>query len=233
MMVLKMDYATNSQSLSQNAKIPNTEQPLEPSQFQALTHVSDTVMTHLEGYLDLLCRWQAKINLVGKSTLNDPWRRHFLDSAQLYPLLPKEARVIIDIGSGAGFPALVLALMDSGNRRFHLVESDQRKGTFLREIIRLTNIRATVYPLRAEIYNGPRADVVTARACAPLEKLLNLAEPLHAVGGSGLYLKGANYRDELTTAEKDWKMSFVQHPSLSDPSGVILQVEKFVRTNDG
>jgi len=233
MMILIMKYATSSQSLSQNAKILNTEQPLEPSKFQALTHVSATVMRHLEDYLDLLRRWQAKINLVGKSTLNDPWRRHFLDSAQLYPLLPSKARVIIDIGSGAGFPALVLALMDSGNRHFHLVESDQRKGTFLREIIRLANIRATVHPLRAEIYNGPRADVITARACAPLAKLLNLAEPLHAAGGSGLYLKGANYRDELTTAEKDWKMTFIQHPSLSDPSGMILQVEKFARTNDG
>lgn len=218
----------------------NFKKPLAPEEFQALTQASDTAMDIFSAHLALLCRWQEKINLVGVTTLEDPWRRHFFDSAQLYPLLTENALVIIDIGSGAGFPGLVLAILDAhqetvnnhGSRQFHLIESNKRKGVFLREIIRLFDIPAIVHDRRAENYNGPKADVVTARACAPLTSLLAISAILLAKGGRGLFLKGAQYRDELTSAKKDWNMLLTQQPSSTNSESVILQVENLVRADN-
>ena len=205
-----------------------------------LTKASDTAMDLLSDYLEQLCRWQKKINLVGAATLQDPWRRHFLDSAQLYPLITKEARVVVDIGSGAGFPALVIAILDAYQnpqkkndpRQFHLIESDKRKGAFLREIIRLANIPVIVHDLRVENYNGPKADVVTARACAPLGALLAMSAPLLMEGGRGLFLKGAKYRDELMVAEQDWNMVLTERVSTTNSESRILQVENLVQAYD-
>ena len=218
----------------------NSGKPLTPEEFQTLTKASDAAMDIFSAYLELLCRWQVKINLVGVATLEDPWRRHFFDSAQLYPLLTEDAQVIVDIGSGAGFPALVMAIFDAhqdpaknnGQRQFHLIESNTRKGVFLREIIRLFDISAIVHDCRAENYTGPGADVVTARACAPLSSLLAMSALLLVKGGRGIFLKGAKYRDELTPANKNWNMLLTQQASSTNSESVILQVENLVRADD-
>ncbi|MBM08883.1 MAG: 16S rRNA (guanine(527)-N(7))-methyltransferase RsmG [Magnetovibrio sp.] len=211
--------------------------PLKPKDFQKLTKASDSAVDNFKTYLDLLRHWQSKINLVGASTLEDPWWRHFLDCAQLYPLLAKQARVIVDVGSGAGFPALVLAILDvdqhdskqRDQREYHLIESNKRKCIFLREINRLVGLPVVVHDLRAENYSGPLADIVTARACASLNALLALSAPLMKRDGRGLFLKGAKYRDELTLAKKDWKMSVKRRASETNSKSVILQVENLVR----
>ena len=170
----------------------------------------------------------------------DIWRRHVLDSAQLFPLLPDSSRgklVVVDLGSGAGFPGLVLAIMASGAGRaaaFHLVESDQRKAAFLAEVARQTGVAAglRIHATRIErLVPGaiPPADVVTARALAPLDKLLGLAAPLLAPDGCCLFLKGAGVEGELTAAAKTWKMRATRHASRSDPSGTVLKIEGLAR----
>ena len=142
---------------------------LTPEAFAAKAAVSRETCERLALHLDLLRRWQQRINLVGRSTLTDPWRRHMLDSAQLAPLLPERARVA-DLGSGAGFPGLVLAIVRGGP--VHLIESDGRKAAFLCEAARVTDAPAEVHASRAEGL-ALAVDVVVARACAPLDRLLS------------------------------------------------------------
>lgn len=227
-----MGYATESKSTSEPSR------SLSASAFQAMTGASDGMMADFAVYHEALRRWQGKINLVGASTMRDPWRRHFLDCAQLYPLIPPGAATLVDIGSGAGFPGLVLAIIAKGRRAdgpapsVHVIESDQRKCIFLNEIIRLTGIGATVHNLRAEVYDGPKGDIVTARGCAPLDRLLAWAAAILDERGHGLFLKGENVGDELTLAAKDWRMTTIEHASRSDSRGVILQVKNLARCPD-
>lgn len=196
--------------------------PLTAAEFQAETGVDDRTRERLAALLDVLMRWQARINLVGASTLTDPWRRHMLDSAQLVPLLPAAARTIVDMGSGAGFPGLVLAILGAG--RVHLVESDVRKAAFLIEANRLTQADAVIHACRVEALPPLAADVVTARALAPLDRLLDLALPLLASDGVCLFPKGRTAEKELTDSLKKWKMTATLHPSRSDPSGIVLRL---------
>ncbi len=225
-----MSYATESNS-------PQATAPLDAEAFQARTGVSAATLERLRLYLAQLARWQARINLVGRATLADPWRRHFLDSAQLLKLLPADAATLVDIGSGAGFPGLVLAIMAMGRGAAAaspgisatLIESDQRKAIFLNEIIRLTGVPAIVHEVRAEAYAGCPGDVVTARACAPLARLLPLAAAVGKAGATHLLLKGAAVGDELTAAGKDWTMRVDRHPSETDPGGVILEITDLAR----
>lgn len=191
--------------------------------------VSRETSARLETYATLLAKWQAKINLVGPATLPDLWRRHFLDSAQLLPLLPKAAGVLVDLGSGAGFPGLVLAIMSAW--RVHLVDSDQRKCAFLRQVALDTGIndRVAIHARRFEDVAGYQADVVTARACAPLTDLLGYALPFIGESGTCLFLKGAQVEEELTAAEADWNMRVARRPSLTDKAGVILVIDRLQR----
>ncbi len=195
--------------------------------------VSRETVERLRAYAALLEKWQARINLVSAKTLPALWRRHMLDSAQLVPLLPAGARVVVDIGSGAGFPGLVLAA--AGVPEVHLIESDARKCAFLREAARAMGVPATVHNARIEAVAPFPADVVTARALAPLDKLLGYAEPFLArpvdSGDSGecLFLKGRTADDELTLASKGWIMSVDRVPSLSDPDGLILRIREVRR----
>ncbi len=195
---------------------------LKIKEFQRLTNVSRETFRRLEVYLRLLERWQRRINLVGAQSLADPWRRHFLDSAQLLPLLPEGARSIVDLGSGAGFPGLVLGIL--GVPEVHLVESDGRKCEFLREAARETGVSVVIHSGRIEDLTPWPADVVTARALAPLSFLLSLALPFLDLGAVGLFLKGKGFFEELTEAEKSWKMTIEQFPSQSDPDGAILRL---------
>lgn len=197
---------------------------MTPAAFQAETNVSRETMARLDAYLALLRRWQPRINLVGTATLADAWRRHVLDSVQLLPFVPAGAPCV-DLGSGAGFPGLALAIC--GVADMHLIESDTRKCAFLREAARITGTTCTV--LNCRIEQAPAdlagsAGMVTARALAPLARLLAWTQPLLRPGGRALFLKGRRWREELTEARQDWHMKVDTHPSRSDPDGVILAI---------
>jgi 16S rRNA (guanine527-N7)-methyltransferase len=200
---------------------------MTPEAFQDATGTDDPTLDRLRVYADLLIRWQARINLVGPDTLPDLWRRHFLDSQQLVALLPPGARRLADLGSGAGFPGLVLAILGAPDPQ--LVESDARKVAFLREVARATATRITLHTDRIERLAPLNADIVTARALASLAKLLPYAERHLAPGGLCLFLKGKTAEHELTEARKDWMMTCRRIRSLSDPSGLILHLEEVRR----
>lgn len=210
-----------------------TTQDYGPEAFQRDIAVSRETVARLQTYADLLTKWSRAVNLVGRRTLPDLWRRHMLDSAQLIDVLPPapddRPRRLIDLGSGAGFPGLVLAILGAGE--VHLVESDARKAAFLREVARATETDVQIHVTRIESLPPLAADVVTARALAPLEKLLGYAAPLLAEQGVGLFLKGQGVEGELTAAQKAWNMSLQRLASRSDPTGVILKVEDISRGN--
>jgi 16S rRNA (guanine527-N7)-methyltransferase len=195
-----------------------------------LLGVSRETMARLERYAELLLKWQKALNLVAPSTLPELWQRHMLDSAQLWPLLPPGTRCLVDLGSGAGFPGLVLAIL--GVPEVHLVESDQRKGAFLREVARETGANVTVHSRRIEQMPELAAEVVTARALAPLPKLVGLAAPWLEKGAIGLFLKGEAAAEELTEARRHWTMAVTTHPSRSSPKGIILRVESIRHGRD-
>jgi len=197
-------------------------------QFLSAFPVSRETAERLQSYADLLVKWQAKINLVGPATIPDLWRRHFLDSAQLQRLLP--AGPILDLGSGAGFPGMVLAILRDDP--VHLVESDARKCAFLREVARLTNAAATIHNCRIESLSPFPVTAVTARALASVASLLSLAEGFLSPSTECLFLKGEKLEDELTEAAKDWKMTTERIQSLSDPQGIILRVKEVHRGPD-
>lgn len=204
------------------------KQSLSPADFRRIAGASAEAVERLAAYLALLEKWQRQINLVAASTLADPWRRHMLDSAQLLALLPAREPaggppLIADLGSGAGFPGLVLAVMGAGP--VTLVESDSRKCAFLREVVRATGADAAVETARIETLAPLAADVVTARACAPLPRLLGyVARHLRADTGVGLLLKGRGAAAELTRARETWKMQADCVASISEPSGVVLRL---------
>lgn len=186
-------------------------------------------------YADLISKWQRAINLISAGDLADLWGRHMLDSAQLIEHMPPipqgRERVIADLGSGAGFPGMVLAILGAG--QVHLIESDQRKCAFLLEAARLTGSRAVVYNCRIEEFPkknpGFKADIVVARGLAPVSKLLEYAAPLLAAGGVCLFLKGDNLPKELTEAGKEWNMRADQLPSRTSRSGIILRLGDLAR----
>jgi len=198
--------------------------------FQAETNVSRETCDRLRVYADLLIKWQKSINLVGRSTLDDLWSRHFLDSAQLYPRLPRNPQPLVDLGSGAGFPGLVLAIMGVPN--VCLVESDGRKAAFLREVIRATGTDASVHLGRIEEFQPAEpARVITSRALASLDRLLGFSEPLLAPDGVCFFLKGQKVREELTESEKKWIIGADWGVSVTDPSGVILRIDRIERNH--
>ena len=201
---------------------------LDAAGFAAIVPVSRETSAKLEAYLALLGQWQKAINLVGKSTLEDPWRRHILDCAQLVRFLPEGPLRLADLGSGAGLPGLVLAIMGAtmGVTEVHLVEADRRKAQFLREAARrleLSNVR--VHAVRIEALDLA-VDVVTARALAPLADLLPLAVPLLAPRARLLLLKGRNADAELAAAATRWTMRVAVEPSLADPLGRVLVLDE-------
>lgn len=204
------------------------ERPLTFEEFQVQAAVSRETAEKLKLYADLLVKWQSKINLVGPATIPDLWRRHFLDSAQMAKHLPDGP--ILDLGSGAGFPGLVLAVMGKGP--VHLVESDARKCAFLREAARITGAQAVIHNQRIESLKPFPVVAVTARALASLEKLLSMAENFLSTETQCLFLKGRNCEDELTEAGKEWIMQVDRLPSLSDPSGIILHLREVHRGRD-
>jgi len=204
--------------------------PLDAAGFASIMDVSRETLAKLDAYLQLLETWQRAINLVGRSTLRDPWRRHIIDSAQLLRFLPAAPARVVDLGSGAGLPGLVLAIM--GVARVHLVEADGRKAQFLREVARRLDLaNVTVHAVRIESL-ALQVDVVTARALAPLAKLLPLAWPLLAPDGRMIFLKGATGATELADARSSWSMRDRVETSLADPEGRVMILDE-VRPREG
>ena len=193
----------------------------------ALLGVSRETEERLAVYVTLLKRWQTVKNLVGPATLAEVWTRHIADSGQLLRWVP-EARTWADLGSGAGFPGLVIAILnrDVSGARVHLIESNQRKCAFLREAIRETGAVATVHPARIEdaVSLLPRIDVLTARALAPLDQLVLWAKRLIDDGSTGLFLKGQEAAHESATIPEEWGFAVTLHPSATHPSGRIVKV---------
>lgn len=200
---------------------------LEAEEAGRLLGVPRETLERLRTYVELLRRWQRAINLVGPATLADPWRRHVLDCGQLWRFWPVGARRLVDLGSGAGLPGLILAIL--GAPETHLIESDRRKAAFLREAARACGVTVTVHAERAEAVPPLAADVVTARALAPLPQLLALAERHLAPGGVCLFPKGRGAAAELTLAGESWTMRAAAAPSLSEPDGQILILSEIRR----
>ncbi|MCS6854107.1 MAG: 16S rRNA (guanine(527)-N(7))-methyltransferase RsmG [Elioraea sp.] len=178
----------------------------------------------LHAFADLVRRWSTRINLVAQSDLDRLWERHVLDSAQLVDLLPPFATRLADLGSGAGFPGLVLALLT--DRDTHLVERDHRKAAFLREAARSLGASATVHAADAAALPSLGADVVTARALAPLPQLLPLVLRHLRPGGVALLPKGRSAERELTEIAGSWTMRIERFPSRTDPAATILRLSE-------
>jgi 16S rRNA (guanine527-N7)-methyltransferase len=206
-------------------------EPLTPDGFAALAGVSAPTLARLEAYAGLLAGWSARINLVAASTLGDPWRRHFLDSAQLLPLIPAGARNLIDLGSGAGFPGLVLAVL--GVPGVELVESDARKCAFLREAARVAGAPVLIRNARIETVPAHATAVVTARGCAPLDRLLMLAQRFIGPDTVCLFPKGEQAGQELAVAQQAWEFDVTSQPSRTDPRGAILCLSRVSRRERG
>ncbi len=202
-----------------------------PQEFAEKTGVSRETLAHLKAYADTLTDWNARHNLVSARSLEGLWHRHFWDSAQLAPLVPATARTLADLGSGAGFPGLVLAEMLRGRVSVTLYEATAKKSAFLVAAAERMKLDVTVRNLRME--DAPRQpfDVVTARALASLPQLLGYAQAFTGPNSVCLFLKGQNVGSELTEAHKSWKMKVRQHPSLSDPSGTLLELTELANND--
>lgn len=188
--------------------------------------VSRETMDRLKTYQHLLETWQQKINLVSASTLPHLWERHFEDSLQLLSHLPPGEISLVDLGSGAGFPGLVLALARPDDLKVTLVESDLRKSLFLENVSRETKVKVTVLTERIESLKGKiKGDVITARALAPLVDLLEYAYPLMKEGAFGLFLKGKDAEKEIEEAQKKWEFDLEIFPSLTDSKGHLLKIK--------
>ena len=197
-----------------------------PAEFAAATGVSRETLKRLENYADLLRDWNSRHNLVSARSLDDLWRRHIWDSAQLAPLVPDSANTLVDLGSGAGFPGLVLAELLRDRVTVTLFEATSKKCTFLAAAARDMDLPVAIENGRMEEAGSKPFDVITARACAPLPKLLGYAQHFAGPDSVCLFLKGQNLGSELTEAHKSWRMKFRQFPSLTDPSGAILELRE-------
>lgn len=204
----------------------------EKAEFVAACDVSRETMERLEVYADLLRKWNPHINLVSSGTLDSLWIRHFLDSAQLSKIAGDGISHWCDLGSGGGFPGLVLAILGfekSPDTTFTLVEADQRKAQFLRTVARATEVKADIQVTRIEAMDPAEADVVSARALAPLPKLLSVTEHHLAEDGFALFPKGAKAADEVGKALEFWKFRCETLPSKTDATGVILKISELRR----
>ncbi len=205
--------------------------PLTPAACAEALDVSRETLARLEAYVDLLRRWQRRRNLIGRGTEPDIWRRHILDCGQLAAHLPAGAGRIVDLGSGAGLPGIVLAVLTGAETV--LVESDAAKAAFLAEAVRLTGAPCEIRRARIEALEPWPVDAIAARALAPLPRLLGLAAPFAALTPDRppvcIFPKGARWREELTDAALTWHISARDAPSATEPAARILIVERFAR----
>lgn len=195
-----------------------------------LTPVSRETAERLDIFVDLFLRWQRAVQLVAASTLSKLWTRHIADSLQLLDLAP-EAKVWADLGTGGGFPGLIIAiaLKEKPGALVHLVESDQRKAAFLREAARAVGAPVKVHAARIESVAerlAPNAGILTARALAPMPRLIEVGLPFFAKGAKGLFLKGQHVDNELTEATKSWNIQWTIASSRTDAHGKIVVIER-------
>jgi 16S rRNA (guanine527-N7)-methyltransferase len=181
-------------------------------------------IARLRTFADLLLRWNATLNLIAAKDVGVLWDRHIADSLQLVPLMPAGLERAVDLGTGGGFPGLVLAI--ATGVRFDLIESDRRKAAFLRTAVLETGAPATIHACRIEDAPVQPAALVTARALAPLPRLLPLAARLLTTDGVCLLLKGAKVENELVAAERDWAMTVGRVQSQTSADGVVLRISE-------
>ena len=194
--------------------------------------VSHETLAALQQYEELVRRWTPAINLVSKATLPDLWDRHIVDSAQIFALCPFSATSWADLGSGGGFPGVVIAILAKQLKpdlRVTLVESDLRKATFLRQAAQTLALPVTVRSSRIEVLDPLNAEVISARALAPLADLLAYADRHLAAGGVAVFPKGARYAEELAEAQKTWAFDVDAQQSLSDADAAILVIRNIHR----
>ena len=222
-----------------------------PEAFRTAFAVSRETVARLETYAALLKRWQKTINLVAPSTLDDVWHRHFADSAQLFAFSiaapataspqpsPGAGTHILDLGSGAGFPGLVLAIMaaEKGGTRHTLIESDTRKAAFLREVARETGVAVEIVADRIEVARTPASvgevNCITARALAPLPRLLPLVAPYFGAETVGLFLKGRDIAAELEEASRSWAFQSELLQSVTDREGRVVRLAALSKSGLG
>jgi 16S rRNA (guanine527-N7)-methyltransferase len=209
-----------------------------PEAFAEAFKVPRETIHRLARYADLLTEWQARHNLVGPSTVPHLWDRHFADSAQLIALAP-EARLWLDLGSGAGFPGLVVAILKAGDPdfRMHLVESTAKKCAFLTVVAEATEAPVEIHAMRIEdlarAAHKLEPEVVSARALAPLPELLDLAAPFFGPCTRGLFLKGRDAERELAAAATRWSFTSRLHPSLTAPDSAIVEIAGLTKRQKG
>ncbi|MFC3071286.1 16S rRNA (guanine(527)-N(7))-methyltransferase RsmG [Phenylobacterium soli] len=208
---------------------PEVEPVTDAASFARASGASPAQVANLERYRDMLAAGNEVMNLVGPATIPDFWNRHAWDSAQLLPLAP-DALTWADLGAGAGLPGIVLAILGKGREGFHihLVESMAKRCRFLSEVVAALDLPASVHNDRAENLDLA-VDIVTARACAPLSRLLGYARPYLQKGATALFLKGQDVASELEEATKSWEFEAETVPSLSDPRGRIVRVRRLKR----
>ena len=201
------------------------------SGFCSYVSVSRETFEKLHIFYRTLTKWQNSINLISKNSAKNIWERHFLDSAQLYKYVKDINGNILDFGSGAGFPGLVLAIM--GKKNIHLVESDYKKCVFLKEISMLTNIDITIHNCRIENLRFFNVDLVTCRALAPLHKLIDYVENFVSKSSNKnqnfpklLFLKGKMYKQELSQLKKNKIIDFKEYTSITDRYSKIIYINK-------
>ena len=199
-------------------------------EFVEATGASADIMDRMDAFLTILTDWNARMNLVGPSALAEFWGRHAYDSAQLLKLAP-DARIWADLGAGAGFPGIVLAvfLKDREGAKVHLIESMAKRCAFLRSVSMDLSLPTLIHNSRAESLHLSPVDVVTARALAPMPRLLEYAQPLLRGSAVGLFLKGRDVERELEEARKSWRFEVSLSPSASDPEGRIVSLKRLSR----
>lgn len=192
----------------------------------AAGNVSRETFDRLTAFEARFRQWNARINLVSASTLDEFWVRHVIDSAQLLKIAPEGAQQWLDLGSGGGFPGLILAFLIPQGSRIAMVESNRKKAAFLSAIAGEFHLPADVHAIRIE--DAPqrirRADIVTARALAGLPLLLQLAAPWLQDGATGLFHKGRDYRKEIDESTRLWRFDLLEHGSKTDPESVVLEI---------
>jgi 16S rRNA (guanine527-N7)-methyltransferase len=193
---------------------------------------SEATVERLERHLGLLAKWNSAINLVSPSSLEQAWARHASDSVQIFSLGGGSCSHWADLGSGAGFPGMVVALLAqelAPEMRVSLVEADRRKAEFLRTVSRETGVPVTILDSRIETLPPLQADVISARALAPLPVLCSFADRHMVPSGRAIFLKGARAEEEIAAARKDWQFDLQRLPSLTDPAASILVLAELHR----
>ena len=195
-------------------------------------NVSHETINKLKLYQQSLVEWQSKFNLVSNSTLDDAWNRHFIDSMQLFPLIPAEAKTLVDIGSGAGFPGMVLAIMANDVTPYlkvTLVDSVAKKTLYLNHVKELTETKVNILNRRIENLKEKTFDVITARAVIALKDLLKYTQPLFRKNTLCIFPKGKNHMVEIEEAKKEWFFNYEIVPSQTSDESVILLISNLVK----